>query len=67
MSRFEGPAKDYEVLQTVRRVIALEDDDDWEQWDVGSEVTIESEDWEAVEDDRYRQASYATVLQQTVR
>ena len=67
MSRFQGPVKDYEVLQTGRRVIALEDDDDWEQWDVGSEDTAESEDWEAVEDDRYRRASYATVLQQTAR
>ena len=63
---FPGPAKEFEVVETVRRVIALEDDDDgWEEWDIGSEDELEFDEWEAVEDEKHRLASYAMVLQQS--
>nr|VWP01206.1 G protein beta subunit Gib2 [Ganoderma boninense] len=60
-----GPAKEYEVVQTVRRVIALEDDDAWEEWEIGSEDEFEVDEWEAIEDEKHRHASYAMVLQQS--
>ncbi|PIL28703.1 hypothetical protein GSI_08747 [Ganoderma sinense ZZ0214-1] len=59
-----GPAKEYEVVETVRRVIALDDDDEWEEWEIGSEDELEFDEWEAVEDEKHRHASYAMVLQQ---
>ncbi|KAM5546171.1 hypothetical protein V8D89_000297 [Ganoderma adspersum] len=60
-----GPAKEYEVVETVRRVIALEDDEGWEEWEIGSEDELEYDEWEAVEDEKQRHASYALVLQQS--
>ncbi|KAI1786350.1 hypothetical protein LXA43DRAFT_1085489 [Ganoderma leucocontextum] len=60
-----GAAKEYEVVETVRRVIALEDDDKWEEWEIGSEDELESDEWEALEDENQRHVSYAMVLQQS--
>ncbi|KAM5546159.1 hypothetical protein V8D89_000285 [Ganoderma adspersum] len=59
-----GPAMEFEVIETVRRVIALDDDDGWEEWDIGSEDELEFDEWEAVDDEKHRHASYAMVLQQ---
>lgn len=60
-----GPAKEYEVVETVRRVIALEDDEEWEEWEIGSEDELDTDGWEDIEDEKHRHASYAMVLQQS--
>ena len=56
---------EFEVIETVRRVIALDDDNGWEEWEIGLEDELEFDEWEAVEDEKHRLASYATVLQQS--
>ncbi|KAI0767540.1 hypothetical protein C8Q74DRAFT_1370305 [Fomes fomentarius] len=64
--RRRGAAKDYEMINTVQRVIALdEDDSDW-QWEIGSE-DLDYVDWEAVEDEVsvHDAASYAGMVQHT--
>ncbi|TBU57935.1 hypothetical protein BD310DRAFT_928306 [Dichomitus squalens] len=49
-----GPAKDYEVINSVGRVIALEDGHEWE---------CEDDCWEAIEKIEPERTSYASVLQ----
>ena len=55
-----GPKRDYEVVDTVRRVIVLDDDNDSEEWEPAGDV---EDDWEPIEETAAAgRLSYATIL-----
>ncbi|KAI1792664.1 hypothetical protein LXA43DRAFT_309408 [Ganoderma leucocontextum] len=63
--KLRGPSREYEVVDTVRRVIVLEDEDGWE-WDGDTELGREDDRWETVEDMASSRLSYAMILQRQI-
>ncbi|KAI0634022.1 hypothetical protein C8Q77DRAFT_1256669 [Trametes polyzona] len=61
----KGISKDFEVIKTVRRVIALEENQtDSAEWEDRIESDVEMEDWDILDDEdmRQRAQTYATSL-----
>ena len=60
-----GSTSDYEVVGTIRRVIMLEDEDEWE-WVGDAGLEKEDDHWETIGETSRSRTSYAKVLQQQV-
>ncbi len=45
-----GPVREYKVVEIVHRVIALDNNDGWEEWDIWWDE-LEYDQWEAIQDD----------------
>ncbi|PIL28816.1 hypothetical protein GSI_08861 [Ganoderma sinense ZZ0214-1] len=63
--KLRGPAREYEVVGTIPRVITLEDDDEWE-WIADGGLEREDDHWETIGETISSRDSYAKVLQRQV-